>query len=29
MNLNFLTMRTNNLLFAGVGDVERNKGSPY
>jgi hypothetical protein len=29
MNLNFLTMRANNCLFAGVGDVERNKGSPY
>jgi hypothetical protein len=28
-NLNFLTTRANNWLFAGVGDVERNKGSPY
>jgi hypothetical protein len=28
-NLNFLAMRANNWLFAGVGDVERNKGSPY
>jgi hypothetical protein len=27
-NLDFLTTRANNLLFAGVGDVERNKGSP-
>jgi hypothetical protein len=29
MNVNFLTMRANNRLFAGVNDVERNKGSPY
>jgi hypothetical protein len=28
-NLNFLPTRANNRLFAGVGDVERNKGSPY
>jgi hypothetical protein len=28
-NLNFLTTRANNWLFAGVGNVERNKGSPY
>ena len=28
-NLNFLTTRANNRLFAGVGDLERNKGSPY
>jgi hypothetical protein len=28
MNLNFRTTRANNRLFGGVGDVERNKGSP-
>jgi hypothetical protein len=29
MNINFLTTRANNLLFAEGGDLERNKGSPY
>jgi hypothetical protein len=29
MNLNFLPTRANNRHLAGVGDVERNKGSPY
>jgi hypothetical protein len=29
MNLNILTTRANNRHLAGVGDLERNKGSPY